>query len=228
MIENEPLNVGILIFGEVEVLDFCGPFEVFSVARRLNGSGQDESAKPFAVFTVAQTNATIRTRGGLRVEPHFTLENHPPVDILVVPGGWGTRREIDNPVIIDWIRRVATETQVNTSVCTGAFLLAQSGLLEGRRATTHWQSLDRLEQSFPAVQVIREGRWVDEGKVITSAGISAGIDMSLYVVERFLGTEVAEQTARQMEYAWRSRKRKQLTRVRGTGDVTTNIKTLNG
>jgi transcriptional regulator GlxA family with amidase domain len=224
LLENEPLNVGILIFDEVEVLDFCGPFEVFSVTRRPGASDQDESARPFAVFTVAQTSATIRTRGGLRVEPHFTIENHPPIDILVVPGGWGTRREVDNPVIIDWIRRVATETQLNTSVCTGAFLLAQAGLLEGRRATTHWGSLDRLEQTFPQVEVVRVSRWVDEGKVVTSAGISAGIDMSLYLVERFLGMEVAEQTARQMEYAWRSTRRKQLSRVRGTGDVTTSIK----
>jgi transcriptional regulator GlxA family with amidase domain len=202
LFENEPLNVGILIFDEVEVLDFCGPFEVFSVARRPGANSQDESNRPFAVFTVAQTPATVRTRGGLRVEPHFTLENHPPIDILVVPGGWGTRREIDNPVIIDWIRRVATETQLNTSVCTGAFLLAQAGLLEGRRATTHWGSLDRLEQTFPQVQVLRQDRWVDEGKVVTSAGVSAGIDMSLHLVERFLGTQAAEQTARQMEYTW--------------------------
>jgi transcriptional regulator GlxA family with amidase domain len=214
LFENEPLNVGILIFDEVEVLDFCGPFEVFSVARRPGANSQDESNRPFAVFTVAQTPATVRTRGGLRVEPHFTLENHPPIDILVVPGGWGTRREIDNPVIIDWIRRVATETQLNTSVCTGAFLLAQAGLLEGRRATTHWGSLDRLEQTFPQVEVVRVSRWVDEGKVVTSAGISAGIDMSLYLVERFLGMEVAE----------RSTRRKQLSRVRGTGDITTSIK----
>jgi transcriptional regulator GlxA family with amidase domain len=202
LFENEPLNVGILIFDEVEVLDFCGPFEVFSVARRPGANSQDESNRPFAVFTVAQTPATVRTRGGLRVEPHFTLENHPPIDILVVPGGWGTRREIDNPVIIDWIRRVATETQLNTSVCTGAFLLAQAGLLEGRRATTHWGSLDRLEQTFPQVQVLRQDRWVNEGKVVTSAGVSAGIDMSLHLVERFLGTQAAEQTARQMEYTW--------------------------
>jgi transcriptional regulator GlxA family with amidase domain len=204
LFENEPLNVGILIFDEVEVLDFCGPFEVFSVARRPGVASQDDSNPPFAVFTVAQTPATVRTRGGLRVEPHFTLENHPPIDILVVPGGWGTRREIDNPVIIDWIRRVATETQLNTSVCTGAFLLAQAGLLEGRRATTHWGSLDRLEQTFPQVQVVRAGRWVDEGKVVTSAGVSAGIDMSLYVVERLLDTQAAEQTARQMEYTWQN------------------------
>jgi transcriptional regulator GlxA family with amidase domain len=202
LFENEPLNVGILIFDDVEVLDFCGPFEVFSVARPLNISSQDDSNKPFAVFTVAQKSATVRARGGLRVEPHFTIENHPPIDILVVPGGWGTRREVDNPALIEWIRQVTIETQLTTSVCTGSFLLGKAGLLEGRRATTHWLSLDRLEQTFPAVRVIRETRWVDEGNLVTSAGISAGIDMSLHVVEKLLGREVAVQTARQMEYAW--------------------------
>jgi transcriptional regulator GlxA family with amidase domain len=202
LFENEPLNVGILIFDDVEVLDFCGPFEVFSVTRLPGAASQDETAKPFAVFTVAQKSSTVRTSGGLRVEPHFTIENLPPIDILVVPGGWGTRREMDNPAIIDWIRRVTTETQLNTSVCTGSFLLGKAGLLEGRRATTHWLSLDRMEQTFPAARVVRETRWVDEGNLVTSAGISAGIDMSLHVVEKLLGREVAEQTARQMEYAW--------------------------
>lgn len=203
MLDNEPLNVGILIFDDVEVLDFCGPFEVFSVARTLGSDGQrDENSKPFAVFTIAQRSATVKARGGLRVEPHFTLENHPPIDILVVPGGYGTRREVDNPAIIDWIRRVTGETQLNTSVCTGSFLYGQAGLLQGHRATTHWQSLDRLEQTFPAVTVVRETRWVEEGNLITSAGISAGIDMSLHVVERLLGRDAALLTARHMEYAW--------------------------
>jgi transcriptional regulator GlxA family with amidase domain len=198
MTENEPLNVGILIFDDVEVLDFCGPFEVFSVTRLLDATDR----KPFAVFTIAERNRTVKAVGGLLVEPHFTLENHPPIDILVVPGGWGTRREATNPVLTGWIRQVAGETRLNTSVCTGSFLLGQAGLLEGHRATTHWLSLDRMQQTFPAVTVIRETRWVDEGNLVTSAGISAGIDMSLHVVEKLLGRAVAENTARQMEYAW--------------------------
>jgi transcriptional regulator GlxA family with amidase domain len=202
MLENEPLNVAILIFDEVEVLDFCGPFEVFSVTRRLGTASQDETNKPFAVFTVAQKSGMVRARGGLLVQPHFTLENHPPVDVLVVPGGWGTRREVDNPVILDWLAKVTGETQLNTSVCTGAFLLAKIGLLDEKAATTHWASLDRLAQTFPRVQVIRNTRWVDQGKIVTSAGISAGIDMSLHLVEKLMGQEVAEQTAKQMEYIW--------------------------
>jgi transcriptional regulator GlxA family with amidase domain len=202
MAENEPLNVAILIFDEVEVLDFCGPFEVFSVTRRQGMTSQDETNKPFAVFTVAQKSEMVRARGGLSVQPHFTLENHPPVDVLVVPGGWGTRREVDNPVILNWLSKVTGETQLNTSVCTGAFLLAKIGLLDDKAATTHWASLDRLEQSFPRVQVMRNTRWVDQGNIVTSAGISAGIDMSLHLVEKLMGREVAEQTAKQMEYIW--------------------------
>ncbi|HEX2909728.1 MAG TPA: DJ-1/PfpI family protein [Chloroflexia bacterium] len=200
--QNEPLNVGILIFNEVEVLDFCGPFEVFSVTRRTGVNSQDETNKPFAVFTIAETDRIVRTRGGMLVQPHYNIQNHPPVDILVVPGGWGTRKEVDNPVLIEWLAKISGETQLNTSVCTGAFLLAKTGLLDGHKATTHWLSLDRMEQTFPRVQVIRNTRWVDEGAIISSAGISAGIDMSLHIVERLLGREVAEQTARQMEYSW--------------------------
>ncbi len=199
---NEPINVGILIFDEVEVLDFCGPFEVFSVTRLPEATERAEATRPFAVFTIAQQSRTIKAVGGLRVEPHFTIENHPPLDILVVPGGMGTRREVNNPALIEWIRKVSGETQLNTSVCTGSFMLGQAGLLEGHRATTHWLSLDRMQQTFPAVTVVRETRWVDEGNLVTSAGISAGIDMSLHVVEKLLGRAVAENTARQMEYAW--------------------------
>lgn len=200
---SEPLNVGILIFDDVEVLDFCGPFEVFSVTAQLNATASDR--RPFAVFTIAQTDRIVKARGGLQVQPHFTLENHPPIDILVVPGGWGTRREVDNPVILDWLRKVSGETQLNTSVCTGAFLLAKVGLLIEKRATTHWASISRMRQDFPQTSVIENTRWVDEGNIISSAGISAGIDMSLHVVERVLGREVAENTARQMEYDWNER-----------------------
>lgn len=200
---SEPLNVGILIFDDVEVLDFCGPFEVFSVTAQLNATATDQ--RPFAVFTIAQSDRIVKARGGLLVQPHFTLQNHPPIDILVVPGGWGTRREVDNPVILNWLSKVSSETQLNTSVCTGAFLLARVGLLSGKRATTHWGSISRMRQDFPQTTVIENTRWVDEGNIISSAGISAGIDMSLHVVERVLGREVAENTARQMEYDWNER-----------------------
>lgn len=192
------LAVGILIFDDVEVLDFCGPFEVFSVAARI---AEDESPA-FTVFTVAERADLVSARGGLRVRPDYTLADHRPIDLLVVPGGWGTRREVRNTDLIAWIARVAASSQLTTSVCTGAFLLAKAGVLEGRAATTHWQSLDRLAAAYPDIEVRRETRWVDEGAVVTSAGISAGIDMSLHIVERLLGRERAEATARHMEYTW--------------------------
>ena len=205
--EIETINIGIVIFDEVEVLDFCGPFEVFSVTTNLQAHQQTESKSPFQVFTVAEHNKLVTTRGGMLVQPHFTITDHPSIDIVVVPGGFGTRKEIDNPALMEWLTRITQHTRLNTSVCTGSFLLAKVGVLSGHSATTHWASLDRFEQAFPNVQVQREVRWVDDGTVITSAGVSAGIDMSLHVVERLLGREQAVQTAKQMEYAWQENTR---------------------
>ncbi|PZR99514.1 MAG: AraC family transcriptional regulator [Candidatus Chloroheliales bacterium] len=193
-------NIGILIFDEVEVLDFCGPFEVFSVTRNLRTSDDDEADKPFNVYLVAEQEALVRTRGGMMVQPHCTTATCPPLDLLLIPGGWGTRREVGNKPLITWIAQRSAEVELTASVCTGAFLLAAAGLLEGRRATTHWQSIARLAQTYPTVTVLSDIRYVDEGKIITSAGISAGIDMSLYLVQKWLGRAVAEQTARVMEY----------------------------
>lgn len=204
----ETINVGILIFDDVEVLDFCGPFEVLSTAGRLKATGGNaNSTTDIAVFTIAETNRIIKARGNLLVQPHFTIHDYPPIDVLIVPGGWGTRKEVNNANLINWISKVTGETQLNTSVCTGAFMLAKTGLLDNRKATTHWASLDRLSQEFPAVQVQREVRWVEEGNIITSAGISAGIDMALHIVERLFGRELALQTAKQMEYVWQENKR---------------------
>lgn len=200
---NETLNVGILIFNQVEVLDFCGPFEVFSVASIVATDVLKlRDTPPFGVFTIAEKPGIIKARGNLLVQPHFTIHDHPPLDLLIVPGGQGTRQEVNNSVLIDWIAKVAQETRLNTSVCTGSFLLGKAGLLEGRKVTTHWASLDRMAESFPQVNVQRGVRWVDEGQVVTSAGISAGIDMSLHLVERILGRDIAEATAKQMEYSW--------------------------
>ncbi len=203
--ENETLNVGIVIFDEVEVLDFCGPFEVFSVTSTYILDTK-RKADAFKVFTVAEHDRLISTRGGMLVQPHYTIHNHPHIDIIVVPGGFGTRKEIDNPVLMGWLARVIQETRLTTSVCTGSFLLGKVGVLEGHSATTHWASLDRFAQTFPNIHVQREVRWVDD-TIITSAGISAGIDMSLHVVERLLGSEQAQETAKQMEYVWQENSR---------------------
>jgi transcriptional regulator GlxA family with amidase domain len=196
-----PRQVGILIFDDVEVLDFCGPFEVFSVARP---PGEPADHPPlFAVVTIAEEPRIVRCRGGLLVQPHHTIDDHPPLDILVVPGGQGTRRERLNRRLLDWIAAQDRKTELTTSVCTGAFLLAEAGLLEGRQATTHWASIGWMREHYPSVTTLDDRRVVDEGRVVTSAGISAGIDMALHLVARLHGQEAAVWTARRMEYDWR-------------------------
>lgn len=186
-------NVAILLFDDAEVLDFCGPFEVFSVAAR----GEPPH---FHVYTVAEKSGPITARNGLSINPHHTLPDSPPADLLLIPGGMGTRKEMHNPILIDWIKQSAARAELVLSVCTGALLLAQAGLLDGLAATTHHGALDLLRQVAPRTTVHSDQRFVDNGKVVTSAGVAAGIDMSLYVVERLLGTDHARQTAQHIEY----------------------------
>jgi len=195
-------NVGIYIFDEVEVLDFAGPFEVFSVASRVKTQAQPGAAKPFEVITIADRKRLITARGGLMVQPQFGMGDNPAIDVLIVPGGV-VSAELGKPEIIRWVSRVAPSTTLTASVCTGAFLLAKAGLLDGKQATTHWMDIDEMRIHFPAVQVESKRRWIDTGHIITSAGISAGIDMSLHLVARLEGGELAEQTARRMEYEWK-------------------------
>ena len=195
----ERKRVGILIFPNVEVLDFCGPFEVFSVTR-LNEEQRREISSPFEVILVAEQSDLVTTTGGMRVIPDYSLGNCPSLDILVVPGGWGVRQEINNDRLIAWIAARGQAVETLTSVCTGAMLLGQASLLKGRRATTHWRSLGWMRESFPSVQVEEALHVVEDGNIVTSAGISAGIDMALRVVARYYGEAVARNTARQMEY----------------------------
>jgi transcriptional regulator GlxA family with amidase domain len=197
--QTTPRTVGILIFPDVEVLDFCGPFEVFAITR--SGDNLDDAERLFDVFTIAEEAHTVRCRGGLLVEPHFTIDNHPPLDILVVPGGAGADViYAGNERVLDWIAAQAARIELTTSVCTGAKLLARRGLLDGRRATTHWGSVESLQKRHPEIDVVADARFVDEGPIVTSAGVSAGIDMSLHVVGRLYGEKVAARTARIMEY----------------------------
>jgi transcriptional regulator GlxA family with amidase domain len=193
---SQPRNVAILIFDDVEVLDFCGPFEVFGV------TGRSGETAPFNVYTVAERQQPVLARNGLSVNPRYTIADCPPPDLLLVPGGFGARKQMHNQAVLDWIRRCARPAELILSVCTGALLLAKAGLLNDLAATTHHGAFDLLREAAPATE-IREGeRFVDNGKVITSAGISAGIDMSLHVVARLLGDDVARHTAAQMEYRW--------------------------
>jgi transcriptional regulator GlxA family with amidase domain len=203
---NERQSVAILIFDDVEVLDFAGPFEVFSRVRFVPGADSrrtDESA-PFHVFTVARTRDAITAIGGLTVTPAYGWEDAPPADILVVPGGFGTRALLNDPATIAWIRAAAARASLVTSVCTGALLLAKAGLLAGRRASTHWAAHDLLASLDSSIAVERHARVVSDG-VVTSAGVSAGIDMAFDVVERLHGRDVADETARYIEYPRQSR-----------------------
>jgi len=194
-------HVGILIFDDVEILDFAGPFEVFSRTRLVPGpeSRRSEDSAPFHVFTVAKTAAPIQTTGGLRVIPHYGFADAPRVDLVVVPGGWGTRALLHDAETLDWIRRAAARARKVTTVCTGSLLVAKAGLLEGRHATTHWGALDTLDSLKAGVTVEREYRVVDDG-VISSAGVALGIDMAFYVVETLFGRDVADETAHYVEY----------------------------
>jgi transcriptional regulator GlxA family with amidase domain len=198
-----PRNVGILIFPDVEILDFCGPFEVFASATLPAQTDDGPEMRLFEVFTIAERSELVACRGGLLVQPNHTLDEHPPLDLVVIPGGYGTRREQENPVILDWIARQRRTGALTTSVCTGAFLLGAAGLLDGLRATTHWTTIDGLRAHLPTTNVLADARVVDEGEIITSAGVSAGIDMALHVVRRLHGDEVARRTARDMEYEGR-------------------------
>ncbi|HHP1049747.1 DJ-1/PfpI family protein [Bacillus cereus group sp. BfR-BA-01354] len=187
-------SVSIFLFNEVEVLDFAGPFEVFSVTE-VNGE------KPFTVYTVSENGEMITARNGLKVQSDYSIENLPPVDILIIPGGLGARKyEIKNEIVIKWIRQQMKEVKLMTSVCTGALLLAKAGLLEGLKATTHWASIEKFKNEFQNVEVIENVKFVDEGHIITSAGISAGINMAFHIVKNLLGVHVAEDTAKRMEY----------------------------
>ncbi|HLT55480.1 MAG TPA: DJ-1/PfpI family protein [Bacillota bacterium] len=187
--------VGILLFNEVEVLDFAGPFEVFSL------TALPDATKPFVVKTISENGEMISARNGLKVIPDSSFDNHPDLDILIVPGGYGAEEiEIHNPKVIQWIKQQQATTEITASVCTGAFLLAKAGLLDGKKATTHWMDMERLEQEFPLVSVQHEVKFVDEGPLITSGGISAGINMSFHLISRLYGNSVSKETAKRMEY----------------------------
>ncbi len=194
-------NVGIFVFDNVEVLDFAGPYEVFTCATRMQARSEAAAAPLFNVFTIGISTTPVRARAGLSIYPDHGFNDHPSIDVLIIPGGVVTV-ELGKAEVTDWIRNTATRSRLIASVCTGAFLLAQAGLLNGKDATTHWEDSDDLKSTFPAVKVLTDRRWVDAGDIITSGGISAGIDMSLHLVERLAGRALAIRTARQMEFDW--------------------------
>ncbi|MEM8766185.1 MAG: DJ-1/PfpI family protein [Pseudomonadota bacterium] len=190
------MNVGIYIYDEAEVLDFSGPFEVFSTASRVA-----EASEPFSVFLIAEEQRIVRARGGYLVQPHYSIDDHPTVDLLIVVGGVHLE-EMKNQRALAWIAQQAKQAGLVASVCTGAFLLAEAGVLTAQRVTTHWEDIPDLRTDYPDLSVVEDQRWVDDGEIVTSGGISAGIDMSLYLVSRLESLTLAEKTARQMEYDW--------------------------
>ena len=187
-------NVGILLFDEVEVLDFAGPFEVFSV------SGRNRPRPPFNVFTVAQNPGSITCRNGLSVNPRYHFLDCPTPEILVIPGGWGTRKEMENESLLDWVRGQAAVAEVILSVCTGALILGKAGLLNGLKATTHYAAMDLLKTVAPLAILQPGQRVLDNGHIVVAAGVSAGIDASFHLVARLLGPEEARETAHYIEY----------------------------
>lgn len=191
-------NVLVVLFDDVDTLDFCGPLEVFSI------TGQRAMGPvPFTVTTAAERrNPPITTRSGLRITPYYTFEDAISADILIIPGGLGARHELRNNAMLDFVRRQARSAEMVVSVCTGALLLGATGLLNGLNATTHAAAFDELRAISPEICVVEGQRFVDNGQIITSAGITAGIDTALYIVQRLLGASTARETASHMEYAW--------------------------
>jgi transcriptional regulator GlxA family with amidase domain len=185
------ITTGILLFDDAEELDFVGPFEVFTMARM----GRDADR----VVTIAERAEPVRCAKGLRVLPDHAFGDAPPLDVLLVPGGQGTRQQVSNPLLIEWIRKAAEPCTWVTSVCTGTLLLHEAGLAKGKRVTTHWGFVETLRQRGD-VEVLENVRYVRDGRLVTSAGVSAGIDMALWLVGQLYGPPHARQTQRFMEY----------------------------
>ncbi|MFT5049386.1 MAG: transcriptional regulator GlxA family with amidase domain [Chlamydiales bacterium] len=196
-------HIGILIFDDVELLDFAGPFEVFSRTRMVAGieSRRSDESAPFNVFTVARSRDAVTAAGNMQVVPHHGFDDAPRIDVLVVPGGFGTRPLLEDANTLAWIEEQARSASRVASICTGSLLLAKIGLLAGKRATTHWGALDLLSSIDPTITVERDTRVVTD-VVTTSAGVAAGIDMAFTLVAQLCGPEVARETAHYIEYPW--------------------------
>lgn len=195
------MNVGIYLYNEVEILDFAGPFEVFSTASRVNARIEPGRTELFNVFTIAENTSPLLARGGLQVIPEYSISNHPKINLLIIPGGIITD-ELSKKHVVSWVLTSSQTTKITSSVCTGAFLLAKAGLLKSKAATTHWEDINDLNEMFPDIIIKKKVRWVDEGSVVTAAGISAGIDMSLHLISRVVNEDLAILTAKQMEFEW--------------------------
>lgn len=201
-----PLIVGILIFDDVEVLDVTGPFEVFAVTRLIEERRQKQSS-PFKIYLISETKRQILAIGGLRLTPDVSIDESPELDLLIIPGGWGTRKESKNKNLLNWIanqfpNKPNERDRLIASVCTGSSLLGKAGLLDGRDATTHWRAFGFLKESAPKAKILKNVRFTLTEPIFTSAGVSAGIDLALRIVTHFFGIEIGKATARHMEYPY--------------------------
>jgi transcriptional regulator GlxA family with amidase domain len=188
------MNVGIFLFNDVELLDFAGPYEVFSVTSELN------DYQLFKVFTISQDGKEIKTVNGLKILPDFSFGNHPDIDVFIIPGGVGTKLEMSKPAVLKWIHQNYQTSQLTFSVCSGARILGKLGLLDDLECITHHEVIPDLQEIAPRAIINRQKRFIDNGRILTSAGISAGIDLSLYVVEKIYGMQVKNKTIVYMEY----------------------------
>jgi transcriptional regulator GlxA family with amidase domain len=186
------ITTGILLFDDAEELDFAGPWEVFTQAARKQQGDR--------VATIAPQPGPVRCAKGLRVIPDHAFADAPALDVVLVPGGQGTRREVDNPVMIDWLRKTAARARFVTSVCTGSLLLAGAGLADGKRITTHWAFVETLRKRSGGASVVDGPRYVRDGNLVTSAGVSAGIDMALWLVGQLYDVTHARGVQRVMQY----------------------------
>jgi transcriptional regulator GlxA family with amidase domain len=187
------LNIGLLIFDDAEELDFVGPWEVFTMAKSVDPNAHK-------CMLIAERDAPVRCAKGMRVLPDVTTANCPKLDVLLIPGGQGTRREVENKPLLEWIAAVAAECQWITSVCTGALLLTAAGPAKGKRVTTHWAFVDTLAGRREAAEVLKNVRYVRDGNVVTAAGVSAGIDMALWLTGQLHTPDFARKVQRAMEY----------------------------
>ena len=190
------MNIGIYIYNQAEVLDFSGSFEVFSTAKRIS-----KDSNIFNVFMISETGNAVSARGNYVVSPHFGFQDHPSIDLLLIVGGVH-EQEMKKKAVLNWIKTQSKTAKLTASVCTGVFLLAEAGVLSNQTVTTHWEDIPDLRKKYPNLNVIENKRWVDEGTIITSSGISAGIDMCLYLISKTQNMKLAEKTARQMEFIW--------------------------
>lgn len=188
---KETRTLGVVLYPGFELLDVCGPVEMFG-----------NVGKPLKVITVAQKAGDVKCTQGPAMKAEYGFDDCPPLDLLLVPGGFGTIRELNNEKLLSWLRERAAKAEIVTSVCSGSAILAKAGLLDGRRATSNKVYFQMAVSNGPKVEWIKKARWVDDGDRVTSSGVSAGTDMALHVIERLYGEQIAQRIADGTEYQW--------------------------